>query len=427
MNRWFFALFLLILSFGIFCPVTSFAYEAKLHFFYAENCPGCREEKPFIEELQQDYPQLQVQIYDVWLQRDSYELMQALAEAQGAEIATTPTTAIGHHAWFGFSDGIAAEIKLAVEECLASGCADLVGGLASGLPLVPGDTQKKDLGLANLPVDPDNISLPAFTIILGLLDSFNPCAFFVLLFLLSLMVHTHSRQRMFLVGGVFIFFSGLIYFCFMAAWLNLFLVAGQLPLLTTIAGLVALVIAGLNIKDHFYLHHGPSLSLSESAKPKLFTRMRNLIKGERLLPTLVGTTVLALVANSYELLCTAGFPMVYTRVLTLRELPAWLYYLYLGLYNLAYIVPLLIIVILFSVTLGSHKLSEFEGRALKLTSGMMMLALGLVLLLRPILLQNLLVVVGLLVAALLGTGLILLLEKCWRLSKTGSSRNLSGS
>jgi hypothetical protein len=139
--------------------------------------------------------------------------------------------------------------------------------------------------------------------------------------------------------------------------------------------------------------------------------MRNLLKGERLLPTLVGTAVLALVANSYELLCTAGFPMVYTRVLTLRELPEWLYYLYLGLYNLAYVLPLLVIVVLFSVTLGRHKLSEFEGRVLKLISGMLMLTLGLVLLLRPILLQNLLMVVGLLAAALFATGLVLLVEK----------------
>lgn len=424
MSRRGLTLFLLGVYLGILCPATVLAFEAKLHFFFAENCPSCRDEKPFLAALQQRHPQLQVQIYDVWLQRDSYELMQALAEAQGVEIATTPTTAIGPHVWFGYSDQIAAEIEQAVQKCLASGCADLVAGLAAGLPPLPGEAPTGDLRDANLPIDPDEYSLPAFTIVLGLLDSFNPCAFFVLLFLLSLMVHTHSRKRMLLVGGVFIFFSGLVYFLFMAAWLNLFLLAGQLPLLTSIAGLVALVIAVLNIKDHFYLNQGPSLSLSESAKPKLFTRMRNLLKGERLLPTLVATTVLALVANSYELLCTAGFPMVYTRVLTLRELPDWQYYLYLGLYNLAYIVPLLIIVSLFSVTLGSHKLSEFEGRLLKLTSGMMMLVLGLVLLVQPILLQNLLMVVGLLAAALLGTGLILLLEKSLRIGKPDSREKL---
>jgi len=404
-------LLLLIFWSGIFNPVAAIGTATTLHFFYAENCPSCRQQKPYIEQLQQRYPQLQVHIYDVWLQRDSYQLMEALAEAQGVDFATTPTTAVGERAWFGYNPTIAKEIEQAVQKCLGSGCIDLVAALISGEPPPTEPSTAEPDPLPNLPIDPQRYSLPLFTIMIGLLDSVNPCAFFVLLFLLGLMVHTHSRSRMFLVGGVFIFFSGLIYFLFMAAWLNLFLLAGQLPLLTTVAGLIALTIAGLNIKDHFLFHRGPSLSISETAKPHLFTRMRNLLKGDRLVPLLFGTTVLALVANSYELLCTAGFPMVYTRVLTLRNLPDWLYYAYLGLYNLAYVVPLLGIVILFSLTLGSHKLSEFEGRVLKLLSGMMMLVLGLILLIQPELLQDLLMVAGLLVAALLGTGLILLLEK----------------
>ncbi len=408
-------LLLLIFWFGLFSPASAFGAGATLHFFYAENCPSCRQEKPYIEQLQQRYPLLQVEIYDVWLQRDSYELMDALAEVQGVDFATTPTTAVGGRAWFGFNPTVATEIEQAVQECLHSGCRDLVAKLIAGEQAISPETLVAEPEpLPSLPIDPQEYSLPLFTIMIGLLDSFNPCAFFVLLFLLGLMVHTHSRQRMFLIGGVFIVISGLIYFLFMAAWLNLFLLAGQLPLLTTVAGLVALTIAGLNIKDHFLLHKGPSLSISETAKPRLFERMRNLLKGDRLVPLLLGTTVLAIVANSYELLCTAGFPMVYTRVLTLRQLPDWLYYAYLGLYNLAYIVPLLIIVIAFSLTLGSHKLSEFEGRILKLLSGMMMLALGLVLLIQPELLQNLLLVVGLLATALFGTGLILLLEKWLR-------------
>lgn len=411
-------LVLLIFCLGFCGPPDACGSAARLHFFYAENCPSCQQEKPFVEQLQQRYPQLQLQIYDVWLQRDSFQLMDALAEVQGIDFATTPATAVGRQVWFGFNPQVAAEIEQAVRDCLDAGCYDLVVALQAGEQASLIEPEKsKPMPLAGLPIDPQEYSLPLFTIIIGLLDSFNPCAFFVLLFLLSLMVHTHSRKRMFLVGGVFIFFSGLIYFLFMSAWLNLFLLAGNLPLLTTVAGLVALTIAVLNIKDHFLLRRGPSLSLSETAKPHLFARMRNLLKGDRLLPLLAGTTVLAVVANSYELLCTAGFPMVYTRALTLRELPSWLYYAYLGLYNLAYIAPLLLIVILFTLTLGSHKLSEYEGRLLKLLSGMMMLVLGLVLLLRPALLQNLLMVVGLLLAALLGAGLILLLEK-WLRNRT---------
>jgi thiol-disulfide isomerase/thioredoxin len=402
------ALVLLMLCFGMLAPASAIAAATELHFFYAENCPGCQEQKPFVEDLQRRYPELKVRIYDVWLERDSYELMMALAKAHGVEIATTPATVVGRHAWFGFNDMVGREIEAAVADCVAKGCPDLVATLGAGKqspqPIDPATDQP-------LPLDPKDYSLPVFTVLLGLLDSFNPCAFYVLLFLLSLMVHTHSRKRMFLVGGVFIFFSSLVYFIFMAAWLNLFLLAGQLPLLTTFAGLLALTIALLNIKDHFFFHQGPTLSIPEKAKPKLMTRMGNLLKGHRLLPILAGTVVLALVANSYELLCTAGFPMVYTRVLTLQKHPGWLYYLYLGLYNLAYVVPLLVIVTLFALTLGRHKMSEFEGRILKLMSGMMMLILGLILLWDPVLLHNLLAVIAFLTAALAGTGAILLVER----------------
>jgi len=108
--------------------------------------------------------------------------------------------------------------------------------------------------------------------------------------------------------------------------------------------------------------------------------MRALVGGQRLSSLLVGTVALAIVANSYELLCTAGFPMVYTRALTLRQLSTGAYYFYLALYNLIYVIPLLIIVLAFTWTLGSRKLGEREGRLLKLLSGVMMVGLGLLLL-----------------------------------------------
>jgi cytochrome c biogenesis protein CcdA len=111
--------------------------------------------------------------------------------------------------------------------------------------------------------------------------------------------------------------------------------------------------------------------------------MRALLAADRLGAILIGTLVLALAANSYELLCTAGFPMVYTRVLTLNALPAPVYYGYLALYNLIYVLPLLAIVLVFSLTLGARKLTERQGRILKLLSGFMMLGLGLVMLSAP--------------------------------------------
>ena len=87
-------------------------------------------------------------------------------------------------------------------------------------------------------VDAKALSLPVLTLVLAGMDAFNPCAFFVLLFLLSLLVHAKSRTRMAIVGGTFVLFSGVVYFVFMAAWLNVFLIAGELRVITFIAGLV---------------------------------------------------------------------------------------------------------------------------------------------------------------------------------------------
>ena len=238
------------------------------------------------------------------------------------------------------------------------------------------------------------------TVVLAGLDAFNPCAFFVLLFLLSLMTHLRSRVRMALVGGVFVLCSGLVYFGFMAAWLNLFLIVGYLPLVTTGAGLVAVLIGAVGVKDFVWFKEGFSLSIPDQAKPGLYDRTRALVNAASLPAMLVGTVTLTLAANAYELLCTAGFPLLFTRILTLAELSAPAYYAYLALYNAVYVLPLLAIVTAFVVTLGTRRLTESEGRTLKLLSGLMMMGLGLVLLLAPEALNSPLTALALIAAAL---------------------------
>ena len=106
-----------------------------------------------------------------------------------------------------------------------------------------------------------DFSLPVFTLIIAALDAFNPCAFFVLFFLLSLIAHTRSRIRIAIIGGVFVVFSGLMYFLFMAAWLNVFLWTQQLTYITAIAGLIALIVGLINVKDYFLINNDLYLSI----------------------------------------------------------------------------------------------------------------------------------------------------------------------
>ena len=260
------------------------------------------------------------------------------------------------------------------------------------------------------------MSLPLLTILIAGMDAFNPCAFFVLLFLLSLLVHQQDRRRMALIGLVFVGISGLMYFAFMAAWLGLFLIIGSLPWVTGAAGLLALLIGVINIKDFVAFKQGISLSISDTGRAGIFEHSRAILKAGSLPAMLAATALLGIAANFYELICTAGFPMVYTRLLTLHVANPMQRYLYLAFYNLIYVLPLLAIVLVFVRTMGARKLSEREGRLLKLLSGLMMFGLGLCLIFIPEHLNDLRVAASLLGFAL---GVTWLAARMTRPSRAG--------
>jgi hypothetical protein len=221
------------------------------------------------------------------------------------------------------------------------------------------------------------LSLPILTITLGALDSFNPCAFFILIFLLNLLLYVRSRKRMLLIGGIFIFFSGLFYFLFIFILFNsLMITAEHIAAISLIAGSIAIIIGLLNIKDFFFFKKGPSLSIPDSKRPEIFKRMRNLVRTTSLPAVLIGTIILAITVNFYELLCTLGFPLIFTTQLNTYDLSSADYYLYIILYNIVYVIPLIFILLLFVFTLGRVKISEWSGRQLKLLSGIMIFSFG---------------------------------------------------
>jgi len=381
-----------------------------LYLFWGDGCPHCEKEKLFLDAAKKKYPELEVKSFEVWHNQANAMFLSRMAKAAGIKSTGVPATFIDAEAFAGFNDSVAQEIENKIKYCIQN----------RGACVEPSETPRRPVSgekhqVITIPLlgelDASELSLPALTVILGGLDSFNPCAFFVLFFLLSLLIHARSRQRMLLIGGTFVFFSGFIYFVFMAAWLNLFMVAGRLVIITIIAGLVALTVALINIKDFFFFSKGVSLSIPEKAKPKLFERMRNLLKSTSVPSMIAGTIVLSIAANSYELLCTAGFPMVFTRILTLQNFSTGQYYLYLALYNCIYVLPLAAIVVVFTVTMGAKKLTEWQGRKLKLLSGLMMLFLGFILLIDPVLLNNMFLSVGLLAAVVILFALIVFLTK----------------
>ena len=365
--------------------------EVQLYFFWSLTCPHCTEARPYIEALPEARPWVKLHTLELSRQPENVRQYQDMARQLGEDAASVPALLFcgEMHVGWDSDETTGAQIRQRLDDCRTRA----VSGQAAAPPAEP----------IRLPligaVDPASLSLPALTLVLAGLDAFNPCAFFVLLFLLSMMAHQKSRGRMLLVGGVFVLVSGIMYFAFMAAWLNVFQLFGHLAWVTLAAGALAVFVGAVNVKDFFRFGQGLTLSIPESKKPGIFRRARAILSAGSLPAMLAATIFLAVAANFYELLCTAGFPMVYTRLLTLADLTPAARYGYLAAYNLVYVLPLALIVAVFAFSLGARKLTEREGRLLKLMSGAMMLELGALLLIAPDYINRIGVAFGLMAAA----------------------------
>ena len=339
--------------------------------FVRAGCPHCEAAKVFLDGLRRERPALHVALYDIAEDSSARQRLVTLAKERGMPSVGVPTFLIGTELIVGFrsADTTGAEILAELDR------------KARGAPVDPSVESIETGWFGRLHVK--DLGLPVFTVMIGLLDGFNPCAMWVLLFLLSLLVNLHDRRKMALIAGTFVLVSGLLYFALMAAWLNVFLLIGLSRAAQITLGGIALFVGVANVKDFFALHRGVTLSIPKSAKPVLYARIRGILQAENLAASLIGIVILAGLVNVVELLCTAGFPALYTQILTLQQLPMWKHYSYLGLYNLAYIFDDSLMVTIAVITLSRRKLQERAGRWLRLTSGLVMAGLGTVLLLQP--------------------------------------------
>ncbi|MFA6014356.1 MAG: hypothetical protein WC742_04750 [Gallionellaceae bacterium] len=355
--------------------------EVQLYFFWSQTCPHCTEAHPYVDDIPKARPWVKLHALELSRNAENVRLYQTMAQQLGEKAASVPAWLFCGEMHVGWeSDAttgtmLRKRLDVCRERALGGNTPEATPAESIHLPL---------LGA----IDPASLSLPALTLILAGLDAFNPCAFFVLLFLLSMMAHQKNRTRMLVIGGIFVLTSGLMYFAFMSAWLNVFQLFGHLAWVTLAAGALAVFVGALNMKDFFMFEKGMTLSIPESKKPDIFRRARAILGAGNMTAMFAATVFLAISANFYELLCTAGFPMVYTRLLTLADLTPAARYGYLAAYNVIYVLPLTLIVFVFARSLGARKLTEREGRLLKLMSGVMMLELGCLLLLAPGLLNQ---------------------------------------
>lgn len=343
--------------------------KLRLTFFWGAGCPHCEAAKPFVDALARE-PGVEVERVEVRQDPAGRARFMAKMRELGAGAVGVPTFVIERAYVVGYN-GPPTEAE--VREAIARGGASVTdhGVRSVTLPLIG-------------TVDPTAISLPAFALLVGLVDGVNPCAMWVLLVLLSILVHVKSRRRLLLFGGTFVVASGVVYFVFMTAWIGLFSLAGLSRPVTLVLGLVVLSMGLINLKEMFWFKQGVSLMIPEKAKPSLFRRMRAIAGAASLPAAFLGITVLAFLVNLIELGCTLGLPAVFTRILTLRgDLSGAARFGYLALYNVAYVVPLALIVAAYALTLHRLTLSERGAKVLKAVSGVLLVSFGLLFLLAP--------------------------------------------
>ena len=366
--------------------------ESDLEVFVRQGCPHCEKAKTYLTHLKQRYPQLTVTVRDIGEDPQALLRLKTLATKFGITQLGVPAFYGRGELFVGFESEETTGTQL--EELLGRPPPDAGTPSKGACPLEPevpcppaldqegagGKTiQVPFWGDRTLP----ELGLPLFTISLGLLDGFNPCAMWVLLFLLALLANLRDRRKMFLLAGTFVLVSGLVYFAFMAAWLNVFLFIGYVRIIQVMMGGLAVGIGLVNVKEFWAFGQGLSLAIPESAKPGLYARVRKILAAEHVGQAMFGIFVLAILVNMIEFVCTAGFPALFTQVLSQQGLTTLEYYGYLGLYNMAYIADDAVMVTIAVVTLSHHKLQEREGRWLKFISGLVMLGLGVLLLFAP--------------------------------------------
>ncbi len=367
--------------------------KADIEVFVRQGCSHCEAAKLFLDTLNKNEPDLQILYHDVGKDSQALTRLSNLAKRHGVQHLGVPTFYLRGQLIVGYAsdDTTGRQLRHLLERPPPlSKTEDSDGPChppSTAFCDSPKVSRQNDTRTIHIPwvgsYTLHNIGLPLFTILLGLLDGFNPCAMWVLLFLLSLLATLRDRRKMFLIAGTFVTVSGVVYFTFMAAWLNLFLFIGFSRLAQIVMGSVAIMIGGINIKDFVAFRQGISLTIPESAKRGLYSKVRHVIQAEHVTGALLGIIILAIMVNFIELACTAGFPALYTEILTSRNFEWWQYYGYLAIYNIAYMADDALMVTLAVVTLSHRKLQEREGRWLKGISGMVMLGLGLTLLAVP--------------------------------------------
>ncbi len=348
--------------------------EKIVYFFYGEECARCEEEEAFLDELQVLHPEIKIERYEVWHDEKNLEFFKEFAEGKGFGATVVPTTIISDQYFIGYASRelSGTQIEKAIYDLYEIDAE--VGERAITIPFYG-------------KVEIASLSLPIITIVLGLIDGFNVCAMWALVALVTILIATHDMGKIRLIGATFLISSWIIYYIFMAIYLNTFALLAAISIIRIIIGLLA-IFAGVWYLREFARYDPTTCKVTNSKQQTtIITKMRDLTKVKSFWLLIAGVIALAFSVNLIEMVCSIGLPAVFSQILVLSDIPKWQSYLYLALYNTLYMLDDVVVFIVAAATMNYVSINHKYDRWTKLVGGVLVLALGIILIFRPELLS----------------------------------------
>lgn len=409
----------LSLFFLLLAPVSALAHEVgapissveaaapvPVTVLVREDCVHCREEKAFLADLSTRRDDFSLEYVDVQTEAGR-ALWERLAATEGLS-RVTPLTLVANRVIQGFDtpettgtiiegliDAGKGRHTTTLSEFLAVG-----GNLGGAAPIKAaaacGDTDDPFgqclLGAEKPPlfyrvpfvggVDLSDYSLSAMAVILGFIDGFNPCAMWVLVTFLVILIQAGDRKKMWTIAGLFILAEAIMYYLILVFWLKTWDFVGLDRLVTPIVGALAIG-GGLFFLYEWRKTDGSCQITDQKTRARTVSKINKLVAAEMTIATVLGIILLALSVNVIEFACSIGIPQAFTKVLELNQLSTFSTHGYIALYILFYMIDDFIV---FGIALWGMEKLGLTTKYVKFSNflgGILMLVLGFLLIFKP--------------------------------------------
>lgn len=387
----------ILLFFVLVLPFSCFALEndkITLYFFHGDGCPHCADEEKFLETIEAKYENLEIVRYEVWYNEDNATLLSEVEEAFSISRSGVPTNVIGSTIITGFSSSVETKLERAIVYYQENNYEDIVSKIIDGTY----EESMIDNGFAEEEAKTDEeykvdttfgsfnlkkISLMSATTLLGLIDGFNPCAMWVLLFLLGVLVGMKDRKRMWLLGLAFLFTSALVYMVIMLSWISVAVKITSIVLIRNIIAVVAIGGAGINLKSFLTANDSGCDVVDEKKRKKIFKKIKKFTSEKSFIIALVGVIGLAVSVNLVELACSAGLPLVFSELLAMNNVSSSMRFLYTLVYIFFFLADDLIVFFVAMFTMKVTGITTKYNKYSHLIGGIVMLIVGILLLFKP--------------------------------------------